>query len=118
MAKHLTTGRKGEDLAVTWLESHGFSILHRNWRYSYFELDIIATRDHFLHFIEVKTRTGDLFGYPEEDVTVKKLKRMMQAGEEFQFQYPTWKWVQYDVLSIRLFEKREPEYFFIEDVSL
>ncbi len=118
MAKHLDTGKQGEDLAASWLQSNGFTILHRNWRFSYFELDVIATRNEFLHFIEVKTRTTDRFGHPEEDVTVKKLKRMMSAGEEFQFQNPGWKWVQYDILSILLHEHKEPDYFFIEDVSL
>jgi putative endonuclease len=117
MAKHLETGKQGEELAAEWLLAQGFELLHRNWKYSYFELDIIATKEHVLHFIEVKTRTTDTYGYPEEGVTAKKLERLMNAGEEFLHQYPGWKRIQYDILSIRLHRYKAPEFFFLEDVS-
>lgn len=117
MAKHLETGKQGEELAAEWLLAQGFELLYRNWKYSYFELDIIATKEHVLHFIEVKTRTTDTYGYPEEGVTAKKLERLMNAGEEFLHQYPGWKRIQYDILSIRLHRYKAPEYFFLEDIS-
>ena len=117
MAKHLDTGREGEEMAAEWLLGQGFVILHRNWKHSYFELDVIASKDTILHFIEVKTRTTDTYGHPEEGVTVKKLERLMNAGEEFLYQYPEWKRIQYDILSIRLHKYKAPEYFFLEDVS-
>lgn len=117
MAKHNETGRLGEDLAAEWLLAQGFELLHRNWKYSYFELDVIAARNGVLHFIEVKTRTTDTYGYPEEGVTARKMEKLMIAGEEFLEQYPQWKRIQYDILSIRLHKYKAPEYFFIEDVS-
>lgn len=117
MAKHNETGRLGEDLAHEWLLAQGFELLHRNWKYSYYELDAIASKEGVLHFIEVKTRTTDTYGHPEEDVTAKKLKRLMNAGEEYLAQNPEWKRVQYDILSIKLHKYKVPEYFFIEDVS-
>lgn len=117
MAKHLETGRQGEELAVEWLLAQGFVIMHRNWKYSYFELDVVASKNNILHFIEVKTRTNDTYGYPEEDVTTKKLERLMNAGEEFLYQNPEWERIQYDILSIRLHRYKAPEYFFLEDVS-
>jgi putative endonuclease len=117
MAKHLETGRQGEQLAVEWLLAQGFVILHQNWKHSYFELDIIASKESILHFIEVKTRTTDTYGYPEEGVTAKKLERLMNAGEEFLYQNSQWKRIQYNILSIRLHRYKAPEYFFLEDVS-
>jgi putative endonuclease len=117
MAKHLETGKQGEEMAVVWLLEQGFIILHRNWKYSYFELDVVASKNEVLHFIEVKTRTTDTYGHPEEGVTEKKLERLMNAGEEFLHQNPQWKRIQYDILSIRLFTNKAPEYFFIEDIS-
>ncbi len=104
-------------MAAAWLQQQGFSILFRNWKHSYFELDVVAEKENILHFIEVKTRTTDTYGHPEEGVTAKKLERLMNAGEEFLYQHPEWKRIQYDILSIRLFTHKEPEYFFIEDVS-
>ncbi len=117
MAKHLETGKEGEELAAEWLQQQGFTILHRNWKHSYFELDVIAFKEAVLHFIEVKTRTTDTYGHPEEGVTAKKLERLMHAGEEYLDQHQEWKRIQYDILSIRLFKHKAPEYFFIEDVS-
>lgn len=117
MAKHLETGRQGEELAAEWLLAQGFAIMHRNWKHSYFELDVVASKDNILHFIEVKTRTTDTYGHPEEGVTTKKMERLMNAGEEFLHQHPEWKRIQYDILSIRLHRYKAPEYFFLEDVS-
>lgn len=117
MAKHIKTGEQGEALAVAWLEAQGFTILHRNWKHSYFELDVVAAKDAVLHFVEVKTRTTDTFGHPEEGVTAKKLERLMLAAEEYMQQYPNWKRIQYDILSIRLHRHKATEYFFLEDVS-
>ncbi len=117
MAKHLETGRQGENLAAEWLQAQGFELLHRNWKYSYFELDVVAVKAGILHFIEIKTRTTDTYGYPEEGVTPKKMERLMSAGEQFLVQQPYWKRIQYDILSIRLHKHKAPEFFFIEDVS-
>lgn len=118
MALHHETGRKGERLAEQYLSSMGFKILHRNWRHSRYEIDLIASKENTLHFIEVKTRRNSNFGLPEENVDVKKLEHVMTAAEEFLYQFPEWKIVQYDLLSIILGNENNVEYFFIEDVYL
>jgi putative endonuclease len=111
-------GKIGEALAVDWLQQQGYSILLRNWRYKRFEMDIIAEKNKVLHFVEVKTRRGDAFGYPEEIVDRKKIRRMLRTGAAFQYQHPQWMQVQYDILSITLVNRQAPEYFFIEDVYI
>ncbi|MGZ5248477.1 MAG: YraN family protein [Flavitalea sp.] len=116
MGTHHETGRSGELLAITYLEARQFNILHTNWRYSYYEIDVIAVRDHILHFIEIKTRKGSRFGFPEESVSIKKMRNIMIAAASYQFEFPGYSRVQYDVLSISLQPNMEPEYFFIEDV--
>jgi len=118
MATHNETGKKGEALAVDWLKRTGFMILHQNWRHSHYEIDIIALKENILHFIEVKTRRSYRFGFPEESVSMKKMNHLMQAAEEFMYQNPGWKRIQYDILSIILMNKKEPEFFLIEDVYL
>jgi len=118
MAQHLETGKKGEDLAAAYLKKQGFTILHNNWRHSHYEIDLIATRDTVLHFIEVKTRISLDYGLPEEGVTRKKIRNIVKAGVAYQYEYPGWKRVQYNVLSIVLNPPQPPAYFFIEDVYL
>lgn len=116
MAKHNETGKEGELLAVNWLLGHHFEILFVNWRHSHWEIDVIAKKGDVLHFIEVKTRNNNSFGYPEQSVSDKKLLSVMNAAEEFLFQHPQWEKVQYDVLSITRLKDQPIEYFFVEDV--
>jgi putative endonuclease len=118
MAHHNNTGILGEKMAAQYLTEKGFSILHQNWRHSHWEVDVIASRNNILHFIEVKTRRTRKFGYPEEGVTKKKLHNLINASEEFMEQNTSWKLIQFDVLSITIMKNKEPEFFFIEDVYL
>ncbi len=118
MAKHNELGKEGEELAVKWFADQGYEILHNNWRHSHYEVDIIASKKNILYFIEVKARSNNAFGYPEESVGKKKIQNLMNAAEEFLIQYPEWKRIQFDILSISLRKDGVNEYFFIEDVAL
>ncbi|MBC7874765.1 MAG: YraN family protein [Ferruginibacter sp.] len=118
MAEHIDFGTGGENLAATWLIEKGYEILHRNWRYSHYEVDIIAVKDNFLHFIEVKTRNFSPFGYPEDSVRKKKFKNLQRAADQYIFMHPGYKWIQYDILAVTLFPDKGPEYFLIADVFL
>lgn len=118
MASHNELGKYGEKLAVTFLTNAAFKILFCNWRHSYYEIDIISTKDNILHFIEIKTRRSLHFGFPEDDVDDKKLEKLMIAAEEFLHRHPEWERVQYDILSIYITRNNVPEFFFIEDVAL
>jgi putative endonuclease len=118
LARHNLLGKEGEDLAAKWLLERGFSMLQQNWRHSYYEVDIIASKEGILHFIEVKTRRNSKFGEPEESVDEKKIRNLMKAAEEYQYQYPEWKRVQYNVLSVTIHPKNTTTYFFIEDIYL
>lgn len=118
MASHNEVGKSGEELAVAWFKEKGYEILHRNWRHSHYELDIVARKDKMLHFIEVKTLNNSSFGNPEDSVTKKKFKNLQRAADEFLFLNPGNKWIQYDILSITIHRNKDPEYFLLEDVFL
>ena len=118
MPSHNKIGADGENLADEWLKKRGYEILHRNWRHSHYEIDIIATRNSWLHIVEVKCRNASPFGYPEDSVTKKKFKHLQRAADQFLFLNPGYKWIQYDILSITLHQHKEPEYFLLEDVFL
>lgn len=118
MAHHHHTGITGEELAAKYLFEKGYDILHRNWRYKNWEVDIIASKANKLHFIEVKTRRTSTFGYPEDDVGKKKIKNLIDASEEFTLLHPEWKLIQFDILSINMQKNKEPDFFLIEDVYI
>lgn len=110
------TGNKGEDLAVDYLVKRGYTVLHRNWRFRHWEVDIIASKGKFLHFMEVKTRTTLIFGKPEESITTHKMNNLKNAAEEFQYQNPEWKFIQFDALAITMEFNKPIEYYLIEDL--
>ena len=75
-------GKKGEEIAVDYLQKKGYRIVERGYRLFRGELDIIAYDRATLVFVEVKTRAGTEFGLPEEAVTRAKqnqIKRIAQG---------------------------------------
>ncbi len=80
MNKNIITGRKGEDIASSYLEDLGYKIIDRNWHYSKnAEIDIIALDNNTLVFIEVKTRTNLNYGHPFESVSKIKIQKIQKA---------------------------------------
>ena len=115
MSEHLALGKKGEDLAVEWLQERYIISCTETGDTPRSEVDIIAEKEDVLHFIEVKTRSTTKFGLPEESVDEKKLENLMSAAEEYLFQFPEWERIQYDVLSIQI-RGENIDFFFLEDV--
>ena len=78
-----TTGRIGEDAALSRYRELGFRLVVRNWRCSLGEIDLIVARGGLLVFCEVKTRLGAGFGGGYEAVTWKKQRKLRQLAELF-----------------------------------
>lgn len=79
MAEHNDLGKKGEELAVEFLEQNGYEIVERNWVFQKAEIDIIAQKENILAVIEVKTRSSLDFGLPQEFVKPKKIQLLLKA---------------------------------------
>ncbi len=116
MATHNTTGHLGEQMACDYFLKNDYRIIEKNWRHSHWEIDIIASKNNILHFIEVKTRRSKKFGLPEEKVTKKKIQYLINAAEQYLYIYPEWKRIQFNVLAISIIKNEPVEYFLIEDV--
>ena len=110
------TGFLGENITAQYLTQNGYEILHRNWRYKHLEIDIIAFKDGILHIVEVKTRTDNQFGFPEQAITAKKMQFLKNGAAFFQYENPSWKYLQFDVISIFLNDQQIWELAFFEDV--
>jgi putative endonuclease len=76
-------GRRGEELAARYLEGKGYKILGRNYRSSVGEVDIVAEEEGSLVFVEVRTRSSDEYGLPEESITSAKAQRMIEVAESY-----------------------------------
>ncbi|MCH8568409.1 MAG: YraN family protein [Balneolales bacterium] len=77
---HIKLGKKGEDIAVRWLEEQEIRILERNYHFEKAEVDIIAYNGRQIIFIEVKTRSSNQFAEPEDAVTKEKKASLYKAA--------------------------------------
>jgi len=64
----------------------GYQIIKSNFQTRFGELDIVASKDNFLVFVEVKLKTGIDFGLPEEMINPKKLQQVQRTAEAFLLQ--------------------------------
>ncbi len=72
-------GAWGEEYACSYLLQDGAQIIERNARTPFGEIDIVARQNGLYVFIEVKTRSSVLGGYPEEAITTEKIKHMEES---------------------------------------
>ena len=73
----------GESRAVKFLKKSGYKILHRNFRCPFGEVDIIAQKDDVLCFVEVKTRSSDYFGEPNQAVDRTRKSRYINSARYY-----------------------------------
>lgn len=100
MATHNELGKKGEDLAVEFLQKNNYKILERNWRFKKAEVDIIAIKKDILAVIEVKTRSSNYFGNPQDFVNQKKIQLLVEAINEYVISKDLDVEVRFDIVAI------------------
>lgn len=100
MAQHNEFGKKGEALAIEHLKTHGYTILEKNWRYQKAEVDIIAEKDNTLIAVEVKARSSDYFGDPQNFVSKKKIQLLVLAMDAYAQEQNSDKEIRFDIIAI------------------
>ena len=113
--KNKELGDKGETIAANFLQKRGFNIIERNWRSKHLEIDIIASINSKLHFVEVKTRTNNKYGQPEESISKAKMNHLKVGAEAYLYLNPQWELIQFDVIAIMIVMEKI-DIFLIEDV--
>jgi putative endonuclease len=94
-------GKEGEKLAANFLIEKGFEIVERNYRHKRSEIDLIVKKSNWLIFVEVKMRSSDAYGYPEDFVDYKKAKNIIDGAEQYTYDQNWQGNVRYDIISIR-----------------
>ena len=104
------TGKAGEEIAGLYLINKGYQILDLNWNlHKGCELDIVATKDNKLHFIEVKTRSSDKYGEPQIAIDKKKMKHILSAIHEYRYKKYLFN-MEYQIDSIAIIYRGEHDY--------
>ena len=100
----ISTGITGEQIATTVMKQKGYQILENNYRCHIGEIDIVASNNEFLVFVEVKTRTeGKTKVDPLISITQKKRQKLKNLGMFYVQQKSIYdKQPRFDVIAIML----------------
>ena len=83
MNKNSYYGKLGEYIAKNYLINNGHIIMACNYRLHYDEIDIISKHNQCLVFVEVKTRLSSKYGKAEDQLTLKKVRRLHRSINRF-----------------------------------
>ena len=76
-------GKRAEDQAAAFLETHGLSLLSRNYRCRGGEIDLVCRDGKSLVFVEVRQRKRQDFGGAGASITPTKQRRILLAAQHF-----------------------------------
>ncbi len=114
MTHNQRIGQWGEETAVQYLTNKGCEILGRNLRTPYGEIDIVVRYKGQTIFVEVKTRTSNKMGLPEESITPRKRQHMLAAAEHYAAEHDLERW-QIDVIAIEGKPGTQPNITYFEN---
>lgn len=100
MSKHSKIGIKGEQIAADFLLNKGYTIIYRNWRTGKKEVDIVAEKAGLVVMVEVKTRSGAAWQYPEEAVDKRKQTYLKAAAEAFLEENTQYRDLRFDIIAV------------------
>ena len=100
MAIHNDLGKEGEQAIVVFFQETGYTIEATNWRYRKNEIDIIASDDDTIIFVEVKTRSSEIWGTPESFLSNSQISRLVEAANYYIEKYEIDKEIRFDVFSL------------------
>lgn len=116
MSDFLRLGERGEALAWNFLRKHGYTLLEKNYRTRFGEIDVIASKESTLVFLEVKTRRNHHFGLPEEAIDWRKRGKIIRVAEAYlQSKRFDNREARFDILSITWDGATEPEFSLLEN---
>ncbi|MBD0253299.1 MAG: YraN family protein [Rubrobacter sp.] len=96
-----SSGAWGENLALRYLTRRGYTLVERNYRTRYGEIDLIVRKDDALVFVEVKLRRGTGFGDPLEAVTLRKQSAIRSLATHYiSDRNPTFDTLRFDAIGI------------------
>jgi len=83
-------GDKGESLACRYLRAQGYQIIEKNISNKYGEIDILARKGRYLHFVEIRTRVGSFYGSALESINEQKMAKIRKAAQAFLISNTRW----------------------------
>ena len=110
-------GAQGEQLAVNHLRRQGYQIVERNFSCKLGEVDIIAVKDEYLVFCEVKSRMSADFGGAIAAVNYNKQQKLVRLANyyyHFRGEHSK-KTCRFDVIAVQYHADGKPEIVHLEN---
>ena len=98
--KTKTVGSFGEREAVKFLRKNGYKIIETNYTTKFGEIDIIAQKESYICFIEVKTRSNENYGVPRDAVNYYKQKKIISVADYYMLGKNQDMFLRFDVIEV------------------
>jgi len=119
ISEHSQMGVWGENVAAAYLRDNGYVILERDWHSGHRDIDIVARKDEFVVFVEVKTRRNTDFGDPEQAVDWKKRRNLRYAINHYVKYRKIDNPIRFDIITVvGMLGSANPTINHIEDVDI
>lgn len=100
-------GKMGEKIAEEYLLNNKYEIIEKNFYCKQGEIDIIAKKEQYIIFVEVKTRNSLKYGRPAEAVNNKKMQHLIKSSQYYLYKNNIKdKFIRFDVIEILIEDKR------------
>lgn len=99
-------------MAESFLRKKGYEILDRNYVFGKGEIDIIAMKDDWLVFVEVRARSDIKYGFPEQTISKAKASLIMKTADNYVYKKDWRGKIRFDIIAIlvgQTFEIRQFE---------
>jgi putative endonuclease len=102
MMNKRSVGSKEEERAARFLEENGLTVIAKNFRCRFGEIDLIAKDGAYTVFVEVKYRKNADKGHPEEAVDYKKARTISKVADYFRVskKLPADAGIRFDVIAV------------------
>ncbi len=77
------SGKMGEKICYGWLLKNGYEVICKNYKSEFGEIDLIALKENYICFIEVKLRQADCGYCPSDAVDRKKQRKIIKTAYVF-----------------------------------
>ena len=101
------TGKSGEDRVVSFLRKQGWGVVKRNYQCRFGEIDIIAEKEQYIIFVEVKTRKENSLVSASDAVDIIKQQKIMLTAQDYMRKTDTHLQPRFDVAEVTVKEKTD-----------
>jgi len=98
--RHNQLGQEAEDLALGYLQQQGLTLIERNYRSRYGEIDLIMRDQQHIVFVEVRFRSSQRYGGALSSVDIHKQRKLIKCAQQYIANTPSRLGFRFDVLAI------------------